>query len=76
MYCIGFGARWPTGPISAAGPEDYLLLGRDAVWSIMMFIKISGTADTLQILTNTAEISPKINSIRRPLGIIRGNIYK
>jgi len=64
------------GPIRAAGPEDYLLLGCDALWSSTMFIKISGTADTLQILANKADISPKINSTRGPLGIIRGNIYK
>jgi hypothetical protein len=64
------------GPIRAAGPEDYLLLGCDAVWSSMMFIKISGTADTLQILTTSTDFTPKINSTRGPLGIIRGNIYK
>jgi hypothetical protein len=40
------------GPIRAAGSEDYFLVGCDAVWSSTMFIKISGTADTLHILTN------------------------
>jgi len=64
------------GPIRAAGLEDYLLLGYAAVWSSEMFIKIFGTADTLQILTNLGELSLKINSTRGPLDIIRGNIYK
>jgi len=64
------------GPIRAAGPEDYLLLGCDAVWSNTVFVKISGTADTLQILTNSADLSHKINSTRGPLDIISGNIYK
>jgi hypothetical protein len=49
------------GPIRAAGTEDYLLFGCDAVLSSTMFIKISGTADTLQILTTSADFSPKIN---------------
>jgi hypothetical protein len=64
------------GSIRAAGSEDYLLLGCDAVWSSRVFIRISGTAYTLQILTNSAKLSPKINSTRGPLGIIRGNVYK
>jgi len=64
------------GPIRSGGPEDYLLLGCDTVWSSTMFVKISGTADTLQILTNTADLSPKISSTRGPLGIILGNICK
>lgn len=63
-------------PIRAAGPEDCILLGCDAVWFITMFIKISGTAHTLQILTTSADFSPNINSTRGPLGKIRGNICK
>lgn len=76
LFSVEFCARWPMRSIRAAGSEDYVLLGCYAVWSSTVFNKMSGTVDTLQILTNSTDLSPNINPTRGPVGVIPGNNYK